>query len=273
MPDVVEDPAVAGPADAAADAAAVSTAAAEMFGDALPQAERYAELLAGIGVERGVMGPAEAERIWERHLLNCGAVARLIPAKCSLVDLGSGAGLPGIVLAILLPGAQVTLLEPLARRVEFMEESIADLGLANVDVVRGRAEDLAGQLAADIVTARAVAPLDKLAGLSLGLVRPGGRVLAIKGSTAEAELAKARPVLARLGVTDARVVQAASAGGGATATVVTFTAPEHRGSSAGGQRRALQAGRGPSGRVGRPGYGPAVSGSRKARPNSRRGGG
>ena len=178
-----------------------------MFGDALPQAEKYADLLTGAGVERGISGPAEADRVWERHLLNCGAVARLIPARCSLVDLGSGAGLPGIVLAILLPGARVTLLEPLARRVEFLEQTVAELHLANVEVVRGRAEELDGHLAADIVTARAVAPLDKLVGLSLGLARPGGRVLAIKGSTAEAELAKARPVLARLGVTDARVVQ------------------------------------------------------------------
>ena len=277
MPDVV-DAAVTGSdataVDAAvADVAVAGIAAAEMFGDALPQAERYAELLTGVGVERGVLGPAEADRIWERHLLNCGAVARLVPAKCSLVDLGSGAGLPGIVLAMLLPGVRVTLLEPLARRVEFLEQSVADLQLANVDVVRGRAEDLAGHLAGDIVTARAVAPLAKLAGLSLGVARPGGRVLAIKGSTAEAELAKARPVLARLGVTDARVVQAASAAGRVSATVVSFTVPEHRGSGGSGQRRAAHAGRGPSTGIGRPAAGPATSGNRKARPNSRRGGG
>jgi 16S rRNA (guanine527-N7)-methyltransferase len=244
-----------------------------MFGDALPQAERYAELLTGVGVERGVLGPAEADRIWERHLLNCGAVARLVPARCSLVDLGSGAGLPGIVLAMLLPGVRVTLLEPLARRVEFLEQSVADLQLANVDVLRGRAEDLAGRLAGDVVTARAVAPLAKLAGLSLGVARPGGRVLAIKGSTAEAELVKARPVLARLGVTDARVVQAASAAGRVSATVVSFTAPEHRGSGGSGQRRGAHAGRGPSTGIGRTASGPATSGNRNARPNSRRGGG
>lgn len=278
MPDVV-DGAVTGLAApaadlAAADVAVAGVAAAEMFGDALPQAARYAELLTGAGVERGVLGPAEADRIWERHLLNCGAVARLVPARCSLVDLGSGAGLPGIVLAILLPGVRVTLLEPLARRVEFLEQSIADLGLANVDVLRGRAEDVAGHLAGDVVTARAVAPLAKLAGLSLGVARPGGRVLAIKGSTAEAELAKARPVLARLGVTDARIVQATSAAGRVTATVVSFTAPEHRDSGGGGQRwAAAHAGRGPSTRVGRPAPGAATPGSRKARPNSRRGGG
>ncbi|HEY2313843.1 MAG TPA: 16S rRNA (guanine(527)-N(7))-methyltransferase RsmG [Streptosporangiaceae bacterium] len=246
--------------------------AAAMFGDTLPQAEKYAALLTGSGVERGVVGPAEADKIWDRHLLNSGALARLIPAKCTLVDLGSGAGLPGIVLAILLPGAKVTLLEPLARRVEFLEECIDVLGLANTQVVRGRAEDLAGRMLADVVTSRAVAPLDKLAGLSVGLARPGGRVLAIKGSSAEAELVRARPVLARLGVTDARVVQVGGAGGGVTATVVTFTAPEHRSSGAGSGGRA--AARSDSRPGGRPGSRAAsAAGARQPRPNSRRGGG
>jgi 16S rRNA (guanine527-N7)-methyltransferase len=244
--------------------------AADVFGTALPLAKRYAELLAGPGVERGVLGPAEADRIWERHLLNCAAVARLVPPKCSLADVGSGAGLPGIVLALLLPGARVTLVEALARRVAFLEECVADLGLANVEVVRGRAEDLAGRLSVDLVTARAVAPLEKLAGWCAGLLRPGGRVLAIKGASAETELSRARPALARLGVSDARVVEVGSADGAATATVVMF--------SAGGRRiadqhgRAGQRGTGPQGV--RPGgqHGPAAGG-RRARPNSRRGGG
>jgi 16S rRNA (guanine(527)-N(7))-methyltransferase RsmG len=244
--------------------------AAAMFGDTLPQAEKFAALLTGAGVERGVVGPAEADRIWDRHLLNSGALARLVPAKGSLVDLGSGAGLPGIVLAILLPGVKVTLLEPLARRVDFLTECVAALGLVNAEVVRGRAEDLAGHLVADVVTSRAVAPLDKLVTLSLGLARPGGRVLAMKGSSAEAELAKARPVLTRLGVTDARVVHAASADGGATATVVTFSAPEHRTSLAGSGSRS--AGRADGRSASRPGGRPAAGG-RMARPNSRRGGG
>ena len=244
--------------------------AADMFGDALPQAEKYAALLTGVGVERGVVGPAEADRIWDRHLLNCGALARLIPAKCTLVDLGSGAGLPGIVIAILLPGVRVTLLEPLARRVDFLTECVTALGLANAEVVRGRAEDMVGRVLADVVASRAVAPLDKLAGLSVGLARPGGRVLAMKGASAEAELVKARPVLARLGVTDARVVHAGSAGGGATATVVTFSAPEHRSSRTGGR----SAGRPDGGPAGRPGSrGGSAAGPRKARPNSRRSGG
>ena len=117
--------------------ASLDAVAAEMFGRSLPQAQKYADLLTGSGVERGVVGPAEADRIWDRHLLNCGVIARLIPGKASVLDLGSGAGLPGIVLAMLLPGARVTLLEPLARRVEFLEECVAELGLSNAEVVAG----------------------------------------------------------------------------------------------------------------------------------------
>jgi 16S rRNA (guanine527-N7)-methyltransferase len=271
MPDAM-DPEAGEPGD---DAAAAEKFGPALFGSALPQAQKYAQLLIGTGVERGVVGPAEADRIWERHLLNCGAVARLVPTKCFLVDLGSGAGLPGIVLAILLPGVRVTLLEPMARRVDFLAECVADLGLGNAEVVRGRAEDLAGQLSADVVTARAVAPLEKLAGISLGLLRPGGKVLAMKGSSAESELARARPVLARLGVTDARVVQAGGASGGPAATVVTFSAPGHRSSGYDAGPMAVRTeGRAPgrpvAGRVGYPG---SSAGGRKARPNSRRGGG
>jgi 16S rRNA (guanine527-N7)-methyltransferase len=166
----------------------------------------------------------------------------------------------------------VTLVEALARRVAFLEECVAELGLANVEVVRGRAEELAGRLSVDVVTARAVAPLEKLAGLCAGLLRPGGRVLAIKGASAEAELMRARPALARLGVSDARVIEVGSADGGATATVVMF--------SAGGRRVADQRGRtghrGTGQQGGRPSgqQGPAgAGGDRRGRPNSRRGGG
>ena len=114
----------------------------------------------------------------------------LAPGEIVALVGQSGAGLPGIVLAMMLPGVRVTLLEPMARRVEFLEECLADLGLDNAEVLRARAEDVAGQLAADVVTARAIAPLDKLAGLALGLARPGGKVLAIKGAAAEAELGR-----------------------------------------------------------------------------------
>jgi 16S rRNA (guanine527-N7)-methyltransferase len=194
-----------------------------MFGSRLPEARRYADLLVSAGVERGLVGPAEAARIWDRHVLNCGVVASLVPATASVIDVGSGAGLPGIVLAIALPDARLTLLEPMARRVDFLRECVRELRLANVDVRRGRAEELAGQLAADVVTARAVAPLERLAVLAAGLARPGGRVLAIKGASAAAELASAQTVLSRLGVGDATIVRAASASGRITTTVVTFT--------------------------------------------------
>lgn len=250
----------------------VALAAEAVFGDALPIATKYARLLAGPGVERGVLGPAEAERIWDRHLLNSAAIARLVPSRSSVADIGSGAGLPGIVLAMLLPAVRVTLIEAMARRVSFLEECVSELGLANVDVLRGRAEDLAGQLVVDVVTARAVAPLDKLAGLCIGLVRPGGKVLAIKGASAEAELVKARPVLARLGVSDARVVSVGSADGVSTATVVVFSAPERRGGDHRGQPGQRLSGR-PGGRPGGPQRAAGPGGGRRARPNSRRGGG
>ena len=182
--------------------------AADVFGDALDQARRYAELLATDGVTRGLIGPRETDRLWERHLMNCAVLAELLPEHGQLVDIGSGAGLPGIVLAMLRPSIEVTLLEPLLRRSVFLEECVAELGLANAAVLRARAEDKAGQRRADIATARAVAPLDRLAGWAAGLLRPGGQLLAIKGQSAEAELAAAGPVLARLGVRSAEVLQA-----------------------------------------------------------------
>ncbi len=138
--------AVPGTAGRPGDHDAAHRSARALFGAALPAAERYAHLLASTGVERGLIGPAEAGRIWERHLLNCAVIVRLLPEQGAVIDLGSGAGLPGIVIAILRPGVRMTLLEPMARRVDFLQECVAELGLENVDIVRGRAEDLAGQL-------------------------------------------------------------------------------------------------------------------------------
>jgi 16S rRNA (guanine527-N7)-methyltransferase len=195
-----------------------------VFGPVISIAERYAGLLAGPGVERGLIGPAESARLWDRHLINCAVVAELIPQPSSVIDLGSGAGLPGLVLAMLLPEARVTLLEPMARRVTFLTECIGELGLSNVAVHRGRAEDVAGRLAADVVTARAVAPLGRLAGLALALTRPGGLVLAIKGASAEQELAQARPALRQLGATSIEIVRAGAGRVDEPATVVRFTA-------------------------------------------------
>jgi 16S rRNA (guanine527-N7)-methyltransferase len=202
----------AGPATGAGEPAAGAgqppDVAREIFGAALPLAVRYAAMLAGPAVVRGLVGPREAGRLWDRHLLNCAVIAEFVPSPSTLLDIGSGAGLPGIVLAMLLPDVQVTLLEPMARRVTFLEECVAELGLGNVSVVRQRAEEAHGQLRADVVTARAVAPLDRLAGLTVPLVRPGGMVLAVKGARAAAEAAAARPVLRQLGVRDVSVLRA-----------------------------------------------------------------
>lgn len=202
-------------------------AARVVFGAALPTAEAYAAFLAGPGVERGVLGPAESERIWDRHLLNCGVVAELVPPVRQLVDIGSGAGLPGLVLAMLLPDVEVVLVEAMARRTAFLAECVGALGLSNVDVRRGRAEEMAGRLKADVVTARAVARLDRLAALAAGVAKPGGVVLALKGASASQELADAAPVLQRLGASGAEVVTAGAGIVSQPTTVVRFrTSPD-----------------------------------------------
>jgi 16S rRNA (guanine527-N7)-methyltransferase len=152
--------------------------------------ERYAALLATAGVERGIIGPREVPRIWERHLVNCAVVAEPggpVPLGASVIDVGSGGGLPGLVWAICRPDLSVVLLEPLLRRTTFLAEAVAELGLGNVEVARGRAEEYGGS--AEIVTARAVAPLGRLAAWCLPLVRPGGALLALKGASVAEEIA------------------------------------------------------------------------------------
>jgi 16S rRNA (guanine527-N7)-methyltransferase len=198
-------------------------AAADVFGPALDGARSFAEMLATHGVDWGLIGPHEVARLWDRHLLNCAVVSDLIDSRYrTLVDIGSGAGLPGIVLAMVRPELSVTLLEPMERRCRFLSECVDALGLANASVLRGRAED--ATLRADVATARAVAPLDRLAELAVGVVRPGGLVLAIKGQTAAGELRKARPVLRRLGARSAEVVRAGQGKVDPATTVVRFFA-------------------------------------------------
>ncbi len=172
-----------------------------MFGvERLSLAESYAELLATAGVERGLIGPREAPRLWERHLLNCAVLGDLVPRGVTVADVGSGAGLPGLVLAIARPDLQVTLIEPLLRRTRFLEEAVEHLGLTGqVAVLRGRAEEVAGEGLFHTVTARAVAPLDRLAGWCLPLAAPGGELVAMKGASAPAEVAQAEPALRKLG--------------------------------------------------------------------------
>jgi 16S rRNA (guanine527-N7)-methyltransferase len=163
--------------------------------------QRYAALLASEGVVRGLIGPREVPRLWDRHLLNCGLLAPLVPEGSRVADLGSGAGLPGLVLALARPDLEVTLIEPMARRTAFLEEACAALGVDNARVVRGRAEDWTAPERFDVVTARALAPLPRLLTWALPLVAPGGVVLALKGTSAADELESAREQLDRWGAT------------------------------------------------------------------------
>jgi 16S rRNA (guanine527-N7)-methyltransferase len=175
-------------------------AAREWFGDRLPLAERYARMLVTDGVVRGLIGPREAPRIWERHLLNCVVIAPLIPTGAYVIDVGSGGGLPGIVLAVARPDLSITMVEPLARRTTFLTETVAALDLERTLVVRSRAEECVGRIApADVVTARAVAPLDRLATWCVPLARVGGRMLALKGASAAEEITEHRAALTALG--------------------------------------------------------------------------
>jgi 16S rRNA (guanine527-N7)-methyltransferase len=197
-----EQAATSGTPDAVPDAAAL------VFGAGLDRAQRYAAILASDGVERGLLGPHEVGRLWERHLLNSAAVGELLEPGDRIVDIGSGAGLPGVPLAIARPNVQIVLLEPLLRRSEFLREVVAELGLP-VEVVRGRAEEPAvrdrvgGQ---DVAVSRAVAALDKLTKWSMALLRPEGRMLAIKGERAPDEVREHRRVMAAAGAVDVRVV-------------------------------------------------------------------
>jgi 16S rRNA (guanine527-N7)-methyltransferase len=184
--------------------APVENAAAVVFGDRLELATSYVAYLETVGVPRGLLGPREVSRLWERHVLNCAVVTDLCPEGSTVYDVGSGAGLPGIPWAIRRPDLDVTLLEPLLRRATFLGECVTDLGLSNVTVRRARAEDVTAS--AGIVTARAVAPLARLVGWTLPLVRPGGDLLAIKGSTAADEVPAADAVAGALGGSKVEIV-------------------------------------------------------------------
>ena len=176
------------------------SSAAGVFAGRLPLAERYVDLLTSAGVERGLIGPREVPRIWDRHVLNCAVVVPRVPVGATVADVGSGAGLPGLVWAIARPDLDVTLIEPLLRRTTFLEEAVEALGLDRVTVLRARAEEVRETF--DVVTARAVAPLEKLATWCLPLVRPGGVLLALKGMRAEEEAASSRVSLHKMGATD-----------------------------------------------------------------------
>ena len=173
--------------------------AVEVFSSRLPLAERYVESLATDGVVRGLIGPREVPRLWDRHILNSAVVVPRVAEGASVADVGTGAGLPGLVWAIARPDLKITLIEPLLRRTTYLEEITNELGLTNVRVIRGRADEVHEEF--DVVTARAVAGLEKLARWCLPLVREGGVFLALKGQSAQEEVDSATKVLRKLGAT------------------------------------------------------------------------
>lgn len=221
-------------------------AAARVFGDRLPLATRYATLLGNEGVRRGLIGPREAPRLWERHLLNCAVLAELIPADVAVVDVGSGAGLPGLVLAIARPDLRVTLVDSQNRRTVFLMEAVDLLGLDGTEVVRARAEECVGRLRpADVVTARAVAPLDRLAGWCLPLLRPGGVLLALKGSSAADEVLASRTAVRHYGGEEPVMRQCGLGIVDPPATVIEVRVAGHRRSTRQEGHRSAAPGSGP----------------------------
>ncbi|MGH3737309.1 MAG: 16S rRNA (guanine(527)-N(7))-methyltransferase RsmG [Micromonosporaceae bacterium] len=175
-------------------------AVAHYFGAGTAVVSRYAERLATDGVVRGLIGPREVPRLWERHLLNSVALVELLDDGASVADVGTGAGLPGVVLGIARPDLEVVLVEPLLRRTTFLEEVVRELELDRVTVLRGRAEEVADQVRpADVVVSRAVAPLDRLAAWCLPLAAVGGRMLAMKGASAGDELQTHRDAVRKVG--------------------------------------------------------------------------
>jgi 16S rRNA (guanine527-N7)-methyltransferase len=213
---------------ARADAPPPPEAAARIFGDALPLAEEYVAQLASEGVLRGLIGPREVPRLWERHVLNSAAVAEAVAADARVVDVGSGAGLPGIPLGLARPDVRLTLVEPMARRVEFLDQALAALGAPGRGwrVVRGRAEERSVATAVgpvDVVTARAVAPLPRLVGWCRGLMRPGTQLVALVGARALQELPRMLPELTAAGMRDVHPRAVGTDLGDAATTVVVMT--------------------------------------------------
>ncbi|MGC5165362.1 16S rRNA (guanine(527)-N(7))-methyltransferase RsmG [Luteimicrobium sp. DT211] len=189
---------------------AARDAAPAYFGDAYAAVARFTQRLADEGETRGLIGPREIDRIWSRHIYNSAAVVPYLPPRGTIADLGSGAGLPGVVIAAMLPEAEVLLVEPMERRCAWLAEIRDALELDNVEIKRGRAEEFHGAFEADAVTARAVAALDKLARMALPLVRRGGELVVLKGRNVDQELPAARKVLRKFGAGEPEVLRAST---------------------------------------------------------------
>ena len=201
-----------------------------VFGGRLELAEEFVRLLADTGISHGLMGPREAPRLWDRHVLNCAIAHQAIPVQASVqevIDVGSGAGLPGVALAIVRPDLHLHLVEPLARRTGWLSGTVAELGLTNVTVHTARAEELWDRLQTPWVTARAVSTIVQLAEWTLPLLAPEGTLLALKGSRAQAELDQSRAALTRLGVATASVVELGAGVLGEPTTVISLTIGVH----------------------------------------------
>lgn len=194
-----------------------------------PLIARYAELLATEGVVRGLIGPREAPRLWERHLFNCALLGEGVPEGATVCDIGSGAGLPGLVLAIARPDLQITLVEPLLRRTTFLSEVVEELDLTNVTVVRGRADALHGKERFDVVTSRAVAALETLLDWSMPLVAPEGSLVAMKGSSIAEEIETARPRIKAWELSEPEIIPVGEDGAGTTLLRVSWAQPSRVG--------------------------------------------
>ena len=199
--------------------AAAPEGAHRFFGERLPHAEAFARILADTGVSHGLIGPREVPILWERHILNCAVIEDAFPRDARIIDVGSGAGLPGVALAIARPDLDLHLVEPMHRRTEWLTEAATEIGLDNVTVHRGRAEEFHGSMSAPFVTARAVARLDKLARWCFPLTEDGGQLVALKGRSAEEELAATTKALRKAGLVSAVV----SSHGEAVLEVPTLT--------------------------------------------------
>ena len=193
---------------------------ARYFGESFAKISAYAEMLRAEGELRGLIGPREVPRIWDRHILNSAAVVPFLPSSGTIADVGSGAGLPGIVVAIMRPEASVSLIEPMERRCAWLSEVATALELGNVDIKRGRAEEFHGAFEYDVVTSRAVASLDKLVRISLPLLRNGGEMVVLKGRNVAREIEPARKALRRLKGSEPEIHEASTLPGVESTTVV-----------------------------------------------------
>jgi 16S rRNA (guanine527-N7)-methyltransferase len=200
-----ENPPVRRDQEPSAALPAAPAAAATIFGERLALAERFAAILADTGVSHGLIGPREVARLWDRHVLNCAVAHEAFPEGASIIDVGSGAGLPGLALAVVRPDLHLHLVEPMLRRTTWLSTTVEELDLDNVTVHRGRAEEFTGRLSAPYATARAVARIDKLARWTFPLLDDGGVLVALKGEQAAQELEEERQALTRLGMVEAAI--------------------------------------------------------------------